>query len=37
MLFDDEGSPSTIDNTIFCEATGHLQLEQYIYYFISMS
>jgi hypothetical protein len=36
-LTEDEGSPSTIENIIFCEATSHLQLEQYLNYFISSS
>ena len=26
-LIEDEGSPSTIEDIIFCEATSHLQLE----------
>jgi hypothetical protein len=36
-LTEDEGSPSTIENIIFCEATSLLQLEQYLYYFTSSS
>jgi hypothetical protein len=37
MLIEDEGSPSTIENIVFCEATSHLQLEQYLYYYILSS
>jgi hypothetical protein len=36
-LIDDEGSPSTIENVLFCEATSYRQLERYIYYYMSIS
>ena len=36
-LFDDEGSLSTIENILFCEATSYMKLERYLYYYISIS
>jgi hypothetical protein len=37
MLVDDEGSPSTIENILFCEATSCQLLKRYLYYYILSS